>query len=241
MECAPVIVLYRQPYGERGIQINVYSEPHGYLSLISPSARGRGSRMRYQTALHPLAISTLSYSLPRNPEALGRLLDVENVEPLGNLTDNMARCAIALFLSELLNILLRNTAPAEELYKFLHSGILLLNDETTNTALFPQAFAVQLAAHLGYAPEGEYSKQTPHFDLSMGSFVPEGPKTPTILAPPYSSALHTLATLGINSPSSTCPKEHRSQLMHSILLYLQIHSEVGLTMKSLPVLTALFE
>lgn len=241
MECSPVIVLTRQPYAEQGTLVSAYSLGHGYVSLVTHSARGRGAKMRFQSILHPLAICTLRYTLPRNSDSLGRLVDIEHAEPLLQLTGDMTRCAISLLLAELLDRLLRDIGSSEELYEFFQTHVYLLNDPGSRTGLFPQGFALQLARHLGYAPEGEYSATTPQFDLRMGTFVPPGTTVPGILLPPLSEAFSTLAALGTNAPSYTCPKPLRGELMRQILLYLQIHTGIGMDLKSLPILKSLFE
>ena len=241
MYCHPAIILQRQPYGDRGMLLWAYSAEHGYIALLTPCARGKNSGLRLQALLHPLAITTIRYTLPRNPDALGRLIDIEQSEPLCVLTSQTTRCAIALVISEMLQKILHGRAATPELFDFLTNTIRLLNNPDAPTALFPQIFALQLAQLLGYAPQGEYSTDTPYFDLETGTFCNHASQGKTSIAPPLARAISTICSQGYYTQPHTCPHTERAELMRKILLYLQIHSGTDMELKSLEILTQLFQ
>lgn len=153
------IFIHRIPYSESSVIATFYTKSNGFQKFLFKG----GKKKSHQ--LYPLSISEIQY-YARNESELWNLTDVEPITKQTIQFDPI-KSTIAFFIADVLNMVLRGTQRDEELFQFLRSSILHLEDNE-HLALFPGLFMIHLTKHLGVQPLIE-NNEANWFDLQAGT------------------------------------------------------------------------
>ena len=105
-------------------------------------------------------LSLLEVALDYQDSArLQRLVDVRVDEPYQSLPYHPMKQTIALFLSEFLYYSLREEQTNPELYDYLESSLLWLDNRSERFANFPLTFLIRLSRFLGFWPDTEEAQK----------------------------------------------------------------------------------
>ena len=117
----------------------------------------------------------------------------------------------------------------------MHAGCTMNND-------FHLQFLVHYAAYLGFTPHGEYSEDTPYFDMQEGSFISRGSMSSLILDRQVSEILSALVSNSIlQSLSIRLNRTIRKDMLHHLLKYYSLHLEGFTGLRSPEVLEMIFD
>ncbi|HXH04386.1 MAG TPA: DNA repair protein RecO [Candidatus Competibacteraceae bacterium] len=140
----PGFVLFRRPYRNTSLILEVFSRDHGRVGLV---ARGvRSAKGRRRAALQPFMPLLLSWD---QRGELGRLSAVE--EAAGPLAIPPMRLFSALYVNELLLRLLARDDPHPELFPVYCRCLVELSLTEANEEAVLRRFELALLADLGYA------------------------------------------------------------------------------------------
>ncbi len=152
-EKARGMVVHTVRYGDSSVIADVYTDKYGMLSfLVKTKRRGRDSVRNL--LLCPLAIVEVDFDY-REGKSLLRIGDVRLVEAYRSLPYHPVKATIAMFLSEFLLHALRNEEPNQELFAFVVSSMLWLDNRAERFANFPVTFLLRLTRFLGIWPSEE--------------------------------------------------------------------------------------
>jgi DNA repair protein RecO (recombination protein O) len=176
------IVLKTVKYGETSLIATVYTELFGIQSYLvngvrSSSRKGPGKANLFQ----PSAILDLLvyHSDLKN---LQRIRDFTWAVLYKSILSNILKNAVALFMVELLQKILKQPEPNPELFYFIEDSFLHLDaSEGQVLANFPLFFILHLAGFFGFRIQDTYSERNAVLDLLEGQFVPEPPHHEHIL------------------------------------------------------------
>ncbi len=140
-------------YDESSIIADIYTDRYGMLAFMVKTKR-RGRDVTRNLLLSPLAIVEVDFDY-REGKNLLKIDDVRLVEAYRSLPYHPVKAAIALFLSEFLFHALRNEQPSQELYAFVASSLLWLDNSEGHFANFPVTFLLRLTRFLGIWPNEE--------------------------------------------------------------------------------------
>ena len=148
-----------------------------------------------------------------------------------------AKSIIAIFLSGVLDLLLRRSEPDEALSDFLFSSIEAFAAITDNscTASFHIIFLYHLTLYAGIGPDADTYIPGCVFDLREGMFRTTAPLHPDFIAGEECSYFASLASARYDTPLHI-PAPIRRHLLDFLLTYYSLHLMSFSSLKSLEIL-----
>lgn len=229
------IVLSGIKYSESSLILNVYTKNNGKQSLIYRGFYNKKNRLR--ALLFPLIQVEITYQ-NTNKTQLHQLYEVSLTKQ--NLAQhNPYKNSILLFLSEVLNQVLKEEEQNHMLYQFLSSSLDWLTHQTENYANFHLWFLVNLSKYLGFYPNTEQRNYS-YFDLEQGIFTNQ--KTANICLDQQQTQLFVcLLQTDLNKLGSHIKnQQQRQSLLQCLIQYYTIHNQEFKTPKSTEVLHRVF-
>ena len=229
------IVLKSFKYQDSGLICDIYTESFGLRSYIISgvySKKGK-SKSAYFYPLSQLALVVYE----REDKALNRIKELEPYKIHLRTPFEIIRGSVALFMTELFRMTLKEHTPNAALFQWMDHWIDLLDEvEESELAHFPIYFLLQLCDELGLGMS-EFNGEVNSFDLREGVFTPQSPihadHISGDLAFHLNELLHHRFTQDYNLPNRTV----RNSILQSILRYLQLHIDSFKPIQSLDVLS----
>jgi DNA repair protein RecO (recombination protein O) len=145
------IVLNYIKYGETSIIVRIFTEAFGVQSYIVNSARtakGRGKMALYQ----PLSLlEMVVYHKPSKD--IQRISEAKFSYAFSSIPFDPVKTGISIFLTEIMNKLLREESENKELYGFIHQAITIFDHLEKNVINFHLQFLMKCSAYLGFEPQ----------------------------------------------------------------------------------------
>ncbi len=205
------LVLSNIKYKESSIITRIYTEKLGLRSYIVNSVRAKKSKM---ALFQPLTLLDLVV-YEKNTEGLNRLTEYKCMSHNPSIASNMQKMSIAIFLSEVLNKVLREEEENEGLFGFLETSIDFLESVEANYVNFHLIFLIQLTRYLGFIPGSSQ-------ELLGQITSPDGLGIVSKLSPKEQEKLNQLISGTYNEAIQLAYLERKHILDH-LLLYYQIH------------------
>ncbi len=155
-------------YGDSSAILRFYSEELGYLSLMWKGAYSSRNKQKY--LLQPLQEVEIQFR-KKNEESLPLLKKIEPSVQRSTTTQNIAQNSLLLFVSEVLQSLLKNEPENEELYQLISIELMAFHQGKTGKMWIQNLF-LKLTSILGCKPLNNYENQNV-FDLESGGFSAE--------------------------------------------------------------------
>lgn len=233
------IVLHSIKHNDSSTIVSIYTRHFGRVSY---SIYGMGKKKsRYRSAfLQPFSLVEMDVSHLPSKE-LQQIKDIRPSKQLINILCDPIKSALALFLSEVLYRILTQTDADEELYKFIESAVIYLNDSQSSNANFHLVFLLKLTRYMGFEPNRD-SPYTAYFDLQEGSFTLNRPRHENYLDTEYALLLQEfLATDFKDMDHISLTREKRRRLLNAIIEFYKLHIPEFRGLRSLDVLHNLFD
>lgn len=215
-------------YRETSIIARVYTEEFGLQSYVVNSVRTAKSKNNRIALFQPLTL--LDMVVYHKPDRdLTRLSEVKTSCPFQSLPFDVGKSTIAMFVTEMLNKVLKEEASSPILFRFLAESILFLEEATINYENFHLIFLLKLSFFLGFGPENarEFESQLRE---NAYPFLPD-------------DEMDTALNIMLRLPFGTAIKLSRSarnELADALVTYYHIHIDSLGEVKSLPVLREVF-
>jgi DNA repair protein RecO (recombination protein O) len=232
------IVLSKLKYRDHDIIVKTYTEEYGVISFLVRGvlkSKKNTSKIAYFQALSQLQI-VFNYTKKRT---LYTLKDVKINNVYGSLHSHVLKSAVAMFLSEVLNLVLQEEDKDEELYRYLETALLWF-DTDTDYSNFHLLFLLNLCKYLGFYPD-DTQIHFNYFNLQYGSFEMKGHgrysvsgENLTLLKCLLGMTFDQLHTIKINA-------KKRQSFLNMILLYFELHLGSFRMPKSLEVFNQVFK
>lgn len=144
------IVLSYIKYGDTSIIARVFTEERGYGSYIVNGIRSKKTK---KSIGHFQPFSMLDLVLyVKESRDLQRISEFKSSQPLPNISSNMVKSSITLFLTEVLSkLLMSEQHPNHSLFVFVEESIQIFNQMNEGIANFHLQFLLKIGPHLGYA------------------------------------------------------------------------------------------
>ena len=162
-----LIALKLVKYSDRQSILTAYSLEAGCVSFAIPMGAGKAaSRTRALTM--PLSILTAVADVEGKRE-IPPLRNPVPSPPLCGVNSSPLKQMIAMFVAELLSVLLKESQPDEAMFRFLVSSIRILDCAVgREVANFPLAFLYNLARQAGIEPDRSTYRAGRVFDMRDG-------------------------------------------------------------------------
>lgn len=218
---SPTLVLHVAKYADDKLIAETYTATQGAQSfLIRISHGGRKSSVPH-TLFQPLALLNVEWTESRRSTLIKPTAALPLHIPYG-IQGDPVRTALALFLADILRAILRNEPSSPELFSYCEYAIRWLDAaDERSVSNFHIAFLVRLTHLLGIAPSKE----------EVSAVCPA-------IYQPYTERL-----LRINLSNQHLyrfTRQQRAEFLRLILLYYHLHLPSFPELKSVEVLTELF-
>jgi DNA repair protein RecO (recombination protein O) len=211
-------------YRETSIIARVYTEEFGLQSYIVNSVRTARSKNNKIALFQPLTLlEMVVYN--KHDRDLHRLSEIKTSHPFQSLPFEVSKSTIAMFVTEMLNKVLKEEASSPVLFRFLVDSVLFLEEARTNYENFHLTFLLKLSFFLGFGPESAREFENQLRENSY-PFLPDDEMDAALnsmLRLPYGTAIRI-------------SRAARNELLDALVAYYQIHIDTIGEVKSLPVL-----
>ncbi len=232
-----IIILNYTRYSDSSIIVNALSEHFGRISFM---VYGINSKNRSKlTAFQPLFL--LNAQLYYKPNrGLQKLKEYKINPPLYNLTSDIRKSTLAIFIAELLLKTIKEEYADKNLFDFIKTSIQLLEMLENNHAIFPLVFLLKLSRFLGFAPEPD-SSNSKYYDYKNGVAVNSKPHHHYYLKQTdFNTCIVLINTNFNNLGRIKINKEQRNTILNILLNLYEIHILNFQSLKSYPVLKEVF-
>ena len=214
------IVLRHVRYKESSLILDILTEKLGFRSFIMNSVFNKGNQ-RLASVLQLMNIVELVCYYHEN-KTIHRIKEVRPSVLYQSIPYDIKRAAIGGFILELLRKTVKDLQTQDELYSFVRSSYLQLDESALPDPNFHISFMIQFTRYLGIMPTMDYDPLIKNsFDIQNGQFVLYNEQNQYHLRPDISSDLALL----MNGQSIGIDSINRKQLLDSMILYYRMHIE----------------
>lgn len=234
------IALRTVRHNDRHSILSAYSAECGRVAFaISAGAGKEASRRR--ALLMPMSIVECVADVKPGRE-VSLMSEPRALAPLMGLRTNPIKSSIALFLAEVLGVVLRDGPPDSTLYKYICSSIEVLDLLPSNrSANFHVCFLWGLGRFIGIEPDTEEYRTGMVFDMQDGRFRVSAPLHPNYLDSERSQVVAAVSRMRYaNMHLFKMSRVQRNELLDGILRYYSMHYAGLQSLRSLEVLRELF-
>ena len=216
------IVIHYLKYRETSLLVTIYTAELGIASYIENGVRS--AKAKHKMALfQPLTLLDMEvYSKPG--KGLNRISELKCYFPYQHIPFDIAKSSIALFLSEVLNKVLKEEEANPILFQFLEDSLQFLDTCQENFENFHIQFLWNLTAFLGFSPSNgsEFYQQLALNRSEYGR-------------PDHLEVLDRLIQSDYGTPI-VMTKNQRKELLGALIRYYQLHVESFGDLRSLQIL-----
>lgn len=234
------IVLHSIPYNDTYSIIYMYTEAFGRASYLV--ARSRGKKSTVSKALFmPLSVVEMEVE-HLNKRDLHRIRETKLCYPLTEIFCNPVKNVLALFLSEVLFRVVKESEPDARLFDYLCESIQLLELADKGVANYHLVFLLHLLYYMGIYPNADSYVIGCYFDMLNGVFVDHIPMHRHYLNREESAVFARLMKISFENMSLYAfSRQDRVNVINRILDYYRLHLPDFPEIKSLSVMQSLFD
>lgn len=226
------IVINTIKYGETSVIAKIFTPDKGLLAFIVNGVRKNKGRGALFNPLNMLDL-VVYYKQGKN---LLRLKEFKLNRVYQSIPFDIRKSSVSIFMLELLQNILKEEDENPELYTFLETAIVEL-DNSDYDKYFHLQYLLDIMAFAGIMPHGQYSETQPCFDMLEGRFLSVAQSSNQYLAGKTAQNLSDL----MHKTGTGMDKNERKELLNHLIRYLQIHLEGVRDIKSIEVLSAVME
>lgn len=231
-------------YNDRNTILSAWTTEHGRMTFVMPEGAGREA-VRRRAITMPLGVFEGECDL-RPGREIHSLRDMRADTAISStgLHASPAKAMLSIFLADVLDAVLRPSAPDSMLTEYLRYAIATLAAERRPAALanYHIVFLFKLMYFAGIYPDMDSWSPGAVFDMRDGRFRPTLPLHGAVLTGEEAEALRTLDRIDFsNAALLKLNRTERLRAIDRILEYYSIHIAPGLdSLQSLEVLRSLF-
>ncbi len=217
------IVLRTFKYSETSLITEIYTEAKGLRKYIVSGVRTK--KPKFSASLLQLMSLLEMVAYDRENKELNRVKELKAAYVYQQLPFDIRRSSVGLFITEVAQKTLKESEQNEALFNFLFHTYSFLDQTPDSVANIHLYFLANLSVFLGFAPNGEYTEDTPYFNLKEGTFL-EFELLKYDMSEANSEALSYL----LQCPIEDChnckiSKKNRAELLEQLIQYYQLHLE----------------
>lgn len=233
------IVLHSTKHTDSSSIITIYTHQFGRVSYLIHGANKKKSLVR-AAMVQPLSLVELDVFHKPGKE-IQQIKDIRMEYQFNNIPFDPVKNSLALFISELLFRVLRQTEPDESLFLFLENSIQQLDCCETGVANFHLVFMLKLSRYLGFEPNKDEDEAN-YFDLMNGVFQRQRPLHSHFLLPDVSVDFNGVLLANYSDMGNLkFTRGRRTKLLESMIEYYRLHIPDFHGLHSLAVLQSLFD
>lgn len=215
------IVLYYTKYSDSSVILHLFTAHQGRVAVMVHGIKSK--KQNKCTAFQSLFLIDTVIDLKPNRN-IQILKEFKVNPPLHQLSSDIAKTTVALFLAEVLSKCLREETAENHLFEFIKTAILLLNELDQGISVFHMAFLLKLSRFLGFSPHIEPGP-IKYFDVKRSVPVKDKPAHDFYLSgTAYSKLIDLLETPLGKITGITTNKDERDILLKAVIQMYEIHA-----------------
>jgi DNA repair protein RecO (recombination protein O) len=229
------LVFHVSRYSDSSGIAKIFTEDYGLQSFVVKSLFSRNAKMKPALFGH---LSLIDMVFDHKPgRSLLYIREVTLNRPFHEITDNMRRSSVLLFINEVLYKSVKEEEANRSLFEFIEYSLESLNDVAIPVQSFHLIFLIRLSEHLGFGPSDSLTTQGNYFDLLTGLTEINNPGHSYLITGESLNLLRQLALMDypdlVNFNASGAL---RMDLLDKLLDFYRIHLSEMTEMKSVKVL-----
>jgi|AntRauTorcE11898_2_1112593.scaffolds.fasta_scaffold00246_3 DNA repair protein RecO (recombination protein O) len=233
------IFLQKINYSESSLIAKIYTEKFGLQSYLLKGARNKKKNNLSNLLQHLALLEMEVYYRPSSN--LQKIKELRIGYPFRELPYHIRKSTLALFINELLIKVIRQEEASPELFNYLYKAITCLDSTQSPVSNFHLLFMAELTEYLGFSPLGDYSKQTPRFDMAEGIFVSHIPEHVHYMEKEEALVFSAIKNASLISPGAIeIDHSMRHRMLEKIIEYYRLHTPGMDKLKSLSIVKTLF-
>ena len=218
------IILRTIKYRESSLILEVYTELKGLRKYLISGVRS--SRAKTQAGLLQIMSLVELVAYEREDRDMTRIKEVRPAEIYQRIPFDFRHGSLGLFLAEVARKAIREREENVPLFQFLYATFLFLDRTPDPIGNLHLHYLLELSTFLGFMPSGEYSPETPLFDLREGEFTGGLPGHKYYLEEARAAQLQELLEVSRNAAHRVpLSREDRRALLDALILYYRLHLE----------------
>ncbi|MCH3924646.1 MAG: DNA repair protein RecO [Bacteroidales bacterium] len=236
IEKTSAIVIKTYPYKETSSIVSLYSERFGLKTYIIKGGRKKNAPIP-SNVFQPLQIlDIIVYNKPKI--VLNQIKEYALTYNLQNIYCNIIKTTLAIFITEIISLSLKEENPNDEAYIFLKDTITTLNDiDDKYLKDFHLFFMINFASLLGFQPMNNFDEENKFFDITKGCF--SNNISTNSLSFDLSSTLHKFLIQSPNITPITQSSIERNNILNALILFYQEHITNNKPIKSQQILSSI--
>jgi DNA repair protein RecO (recombination protein O) len=231
------LVLHHFNYSESAVIARVFTREGGLQSFLVQGARKPRSKIRL-AMFEPITLVDLVY-YKKDAGGLQYIKEVACPEPYKTIPANVVKTTLALFLSEFLLAVLKQSESTPNMFDFVKRSFSLLDQTSDSISNFHLVFLIELSKHLGFFPRNNYDEKNCYFSLKEGFYLPMKIDNHNCLNQEESLCFWNICSSDIQSSSKlTMGSSLRKVMVEKIIEYYTLHLQGIKEIKSHKVLEA---
>lgn len=215
------IILKSSPYSESSLVVHIFTEKFGLQAYLLQGVRKNKSKIR-TSMLQPLHLLQMVVYHKEN-SGLQRISELRNDPLLNNISSDVIKTSLSLFICELLYLTLREHPSDEEMFDFLFKAIELLELSDESVANFHLWFMLKYSKYLGFYPQ-ENKENDKYFDLKNAVFLERMPEHPLFMDEQCTQIMCKLMNANYEGLKDIkLPSEYRKQLLMDLIRFYEWH------------------
>ncbi|MGC8865102.1 MAG: DNA repair protein RecO [Bacteroidales bacterium] len=233
------LMLNHVRYGENGVVCKLYVREAGLKSFMVKGLGSKRSIIR-PAYLQPLTLLEVVFEDLSHRELL-HLKEAKIYQATPSLHTQLIKTALTFFMAEVIQRSIREMETNKEMYDFLESAVLQLENCQNSVSTYPHWFLLRLSRYLGFHPLNNQDAQRPWFHLEAGTFTDLPPGESSLILQDETSAdfaeMLNIFTSDVFQPT---PLRNRKTLLEVLLFYFSVHLPEFRDLKSPSVFQEIF-
>ena len=237
------IVLRTVKYRDAELIVDFFTLSHGRLSFVTHVSHSSRKSSQGASFWRPLNLLEFEAELPvPTARRLPRPKDVRVYENYADIPYHPVKSTLALFLSEFLSNVLRDTQSDATLYNYIEYSLRWLDAASHHLANFHLVFMIQLTRFVGIYPNLADCAPLRFFDLVQGTYCDGQPPHSSFLSPEEAQFLPMLSRMNYaNMHLFRFSRQQRWRCLEVINNYYSVHFPQFPQLRSLSVLREVFD
>lgn len=232
------ILLHHVRYSDNSLIAHFYTREYGRLPVMVKGISSKRGTARFNY-FQPLNIFNTELYYYENRE-MHNLKEMTLAYIPKRIHGDIHRTSVAMFISELLNNVIREEDVNRLLFEFIESSVISLDEMTSGISNFHLWFLVAFTDYAGIGPTRTEMTGC-YFDMLTGQFTPLQPMHPDFLDQSGARVLNLLLQMSAEDLASLrLSGEERSELLARMVKYYKLHLPGIREMRSLQVLKDIF-
>ncbi len=234
------IVLNQTKYNDNSKIVTIFTRAFGKKSFIIYGLNSKKKRTKLINIYQPLFLLNLEFNYHEN-KSLQKIKEVSLKTPYVSIPFNIEKTAMVFFLTEILSKIIKVDVVDEELFDFISNSLQVLDLQNQNFTNYHLLFLVKITKYIGFEPNSNFSSQNKYFDISQGEFSGFCDEKYGMNEFESKIFFELINTELVDFHKIIISNITRSYLLQKILIYYTFYIENLMKLKSLKVLSEIFQ